>query len=285
MKRFILGAMTSALLFGPSPCVARNGEVLGGVAQILGAAAPMAMSAAEASAAKAIAKENARATLRVTEIQSETTKELAATQAEVALVQSLLSADIQRMNQQKQTDDLAQILQTKLAIRQMDQEENREKREMERELLALQVLQAERAAAMEAQKAQATLQAQLVQAGLVTGFRYQDSSSGLSVSPLSASQTGMRGFAPLIAGSTPQRRFRSLTTYSGPSDLAQFRESLAQQSPAGRWWRGESFVRRMPAFAPALVRHQAITVAERERAVIPFQSAHSAEIKTRGMRR
>ncbi len=159
-------------------------EVAGGLlgaAAITAAVSPIAIAGIQAGADKAIAGINAETTVAVAGIQSETTKYLAAAQAEVALAQAQTSMEINKINNDGQTERLGMQLAELRASREDAMAAEREKRWMEMYYNEQRLQVAKDQADANYKLAQATLQAQLVQAGLVSGSKRIDSSAGLTV--------------------------------------------------------------------------------------------------------
>lgn len=211
---------------------AEVGEALQGAASIISAVSPIATAAAEASAAKAVAASNGYASVATAAIQADTSKYLANIQAETALAQTMAAAEISRINNEGQTERLGMQLAELRAAREDSMRAEREKRMMELEYNRERIDLAKKQAEDNYKLAQATLQAQLVQAGLVSGIKYQDSSKGLTVTrTLSTNSAASLPANTVAAANTAMQP--SQTAFTGPRSETT-RRLLAAATSGGK---------------------------------------------------
>lgn len=183
-KSFMGNVVAAVLCVGAflSPAArAEIAEVGAAAAGIISSISGPVIAGIQASADKSIAATNAAATLATTQIQSDTAKYLAETQAEVALYQAETAKEINLINNNGQTERLGMQLAELRAAREDAMASEREKRRIEYEYNQQRIALAWKQADDNYKLAQATLKAQLTQAGLISGFKTQDSSSGLTV--------------------------------------------------------------------------------------------------------
>lgn len=203
----LAGFIALLTLVSAHPALAEVGEILQGVAGIAGAIAPIAVAGIQSKADVAIAGINARTAIGTTQIQAATSKELASIAAEVALAQAETSAEINKINNAGQTERLGMQLAELRAARESSMEAEREKRMYEMELNRERIALATKQADDNFKLAKATLQANLVQAGLVSGFKTMDSSKGLSVrsvlTPGGGATPAVAMGTGLVANATP----------------------------------------------------------------------------------
>jgi len=194
---------------------------LNGAAAIAGAISPIVTAGIQASADKAIAGINAETSLAVTAINSETTKYLAAANAEVALAQAQTSQAINKINNDGQTERLGMQLAEVRAAREDAMAAEREKRWIEMYYNEQRIQLAKEQADANYKLAQATLQAQLVQQGLVSGVSRIDSSAGLTVrrvgsgEPVLASTNSLSRVQGETGTSSVMRGAEGQLTFSG----------------------------------------------------------------------
>lgn len=177
-------------------------QILFGVAAIIAAIAPMVVASTQAKADVAIAGINANTQITMTKITSETSKQLADKQKEVALTQSNIAADISRFNNNAVTDRLEKQLAELRAARQDAQQAEREKRQLELEFQNQRIALAQKQADDQLKLAKETLNAQLTQAGLSQGFsNSRNAGNQLGVTNLTTSVAGAGSAGASLGGS------------------------------------------------------------------------------------
>lgn len=189
-------------------------EILMGVAAIITAIAPMVVAGIQASADVSIAKINADTTMKTAQLQADTSKYLANTQKDVALKQAQISQDISEQNNDAQTQRLnMQLVELRTAREDAQRSEN-EKRRIEQDYNRERIELAKKQAEDNLKLAKATLNSNLVQAGLVSGAKAMNSANELSVQETRLPpRSGVSGVATLgSAGQeSSQRLLASLT--------------------------------------------------------------------------
>lgn len=251
--------MISATLVSALICLTGRAEsevagALQGTAAIISAAAPIGVAAIQASADKAIAGINAQATLATTAIQSDTTKYLATAQAEVALAQSVASMEINKINNDGQTERLGMQLAEVRAAREDAMQAEREKRWIEMYYNEQRIQLAKEQADANYKLAQATLQANLVQAGLVSGVTRIDSSAGLTVT-----RSGLANGNTQVAANTSTNLANFSRVPSPSGSLSVMRGAGGQVTFSGEAPRSETSKRLLAAalggtFTPTVAR-------------------------------
>lgn len=161
------------------------GGILAGVAAIIQAAAPIGVAAIQAKADVKIAQIQTDTTKEVSYLQSDLTKDLAGKQQNIEFARIGATAEINRINNEAATDRLAMQLAEVRDARKDALQSEREKRHIEWQYNQQRIALARQQAADNYKLAQMTLNAQLVQAGLITGMRSIDSSKGLKVTRVS----------------------------------------------------------------------------------------------------
>ena len=160
-----------------------------GIAMIIKSIAPMLVAAIQAGADVNIAKINAKAQLTMTSTTADTSKYLANKQEEIALTQAGVAKEIAVENndqQRKRLDDqLAELRNAREDTRQAD----REKQAIEQHYNQVRIDLAVKASNDNVRLARETENAQLTQAGLISGF----SASSSQRNPLSVSTTTASG--------------------------------------------------------------------------------------------
>lgn len=169
-------------------------EILFGLAAIMSAAAPMVAAAIQADADKSIAKTNAETQIKLTEMTSQTSLALADQQAQIAMAQTQAAQDINAKNNQAVTDRLSLQLAQLSAARDAQIQQDEERFEYEQELNKERIALAQQQSDQNVQLAQQTLNAQLTQAGLTSGFdNSRNSGDRLSVSSVASARVGTTG--------------------------------------------------------------------------------------------
>lgn len=156
-------------------------EILMGVAAIITAIAPMVVAGIQASADVSIANINANTTIRTARLQADTSKYLADTQQDVAIKQAEMSQQISRENNAAQTERLNMQLVELRTAREDALRADEEKRAIEQAYNRERIELAKKQAADNLKLAKDTLNANLVQAGLVSGSKAMNSTNELSV--------------------------------------------------------------------------------------------------------
>lgn len=202
---------------------AESEEVLGAAA-ITSEARDMAIPWIRASTDKQIAQINADAQLQMTQITSDNSKYLAASQERTSFLQSILAQQINQQNNEAQTQRLMMMLQERAADRQMQFEMQRAEK-LEEHNLRMAELQVEKEASDEKYKLELMkLEAAKVQAGLSTGFT--NVTSQLTSTPVNGG----------IAASTPNTTVASLSpasvTKSGAATAANSSTAMGVMSPS-----------------------------------------------------
>lgn len=175
-------------------------QALFGVAAIISAIAPMVVAGIQASADKAIAKTNAQAQIKMTEITSSTSKFLSNQQKEIALTQTAASQQIAAENNARVTQRLELQLAELRAAREDQAKREREKIAIEQDLNKQRIELANKQADDNLLLAKQTLNKQLTQAGLSTGFaNSRNSGSRLQIG---RSNTAARTTNSVADGST-----------------------------------------------------------------------------------
>lgn len=163
-----------ALVLLGSLCVASTteaaGEILQSVAQILQAGAPIAVAGAQAKADVKIAEINSETQIALTQITADTQKYLADAAKDVALNQAYTAAKINEDNNNGVTERLAMQLAELRAARQDAYEAEREARRQQMIYDQQRIALAQKQAADNLLLAKMTLNAQLTQAGLSRGY-------------------------------------------------------------------------------------------------------------------
>jgi len=268
-----LTTLTCLLLSFSAHAESEVAGALNGVAAIAAAVAPIGVAAAEAAADKAIAGINAATTVEVAAIQMDTTKYLATAQAEVALAQAVMSKEINQINNDGQTERLGMQLAEVRAAREDAMAAEREKRWIEMYYNDQRIQLAKEQADANYKLAQATLQANLVQAGLISGVKRIDSSAGLTVS-----RTGMANGNTQVS-STNLANFSRVPSPSG--SLSVMRGADGQMTFSGEAPRTETSKRLLAA---ALGGKTAPTVGAREKkSVSGMIGENLSQGSTRGM--
>lgn len=159
-----------------------SAQMLFGLAAIMAAVSPMVAAAIQADADKQIAKTNANAQIKMTQISSDTSKFLADNQKQVALQQAETAKAISKENQDSATRRLqAQLNELRVARQENNQIEDKKfayQQRLDQERLALAKQQADETVRL----ANSQMRAQLSAAGVSQGFsRTINSASGVAV--------------------------------------------------------------------------------------------------------
>jgi hypothetical protein len=215
----ILLALSVLALFPAAYAVAEDGgggggagAILEGIAANIQAAAPAVIAGIQAKADVDIAKINSKAQLDMTQISADTSKFLAEKQSEVALYQAQTAKDINLINQTGQTERLEKQLSEVRAARIDARDAERERLRYEQYYNQQRIALAYKQANDNQKLARATLDSQLVQAGLKTGFTNFDSGKRLAVSNPFMTGVGASGTSAAVAGAA--NAFRSPATRS-----------------------------------------------------------------------
>lgn len=178
-------------------------EILMAIAAIIAAIAPMVVASIQAEADKAIAKINADTTIKTAQMQADTSKFLANVQKDVALQQAAISQQITKQNNDAQSQRLNMQLAELRSAREDAKQAEKEKRQIELQYNQERIALAKKQADDNVKLAKQTLNANLTQAGLVSGVTSKNSSNSLSVSKAGLStSTPQSGAAtnPALAG-------------------------------------------------------------------------------------
>lgn len=157
-------------------------SALYGAASVIGSIAPTVTSGIQASADMHNADVAARTAEMQTRVAMETTKYLSTAQTFTTLAQTMATLNINRINQQGETDRLAMQLGVLRENREAQFKLEREKLALEWELNRAKIDLAMRQSQANYQLARMQLQMEMVKAGLSTGFVTKNSGSGLTVS-------------------------------------------------------------------------------------------------------
>ena len=167
-------------------------EILMGLAAIIAAIAPIVAAAIQADADKKIAKINADAAEKQTEITADTSKYMANKQEEIALNQANIAKNISQQNNDAQTKRLDNQLAELRSARQDARSAEEEKQNIEKQYNQERIDLAQKQSNDNLKLAKETLDANLTQAGLTSGFtNAQSSSARLSVASVSRSGKSM----------------------------------------------------------------------------------------------
>ncbi|NDC24398.1 MAG: hypothetical protein EBZ49_09765, partial [Proteobacteria bacterium] len=171
------------------------GELLFGVAAIMGAVAPMVVASQQANAQKQQAQIEANAQIQQTQIQTQTSKDLAQLSAQTAMAQADASRQVAQMNNDAQT----QRLQLNLAAAQAQRDEERqakvEQQNYQRQLEAQRLAIADRQANESIRLAQENLEAQKLRMAL--GLSDQTNQTGGRT--LQSMTANSQSVSPLVA--------------------------------------------------------------------------------------
>ncbi len=190
-------------------------EILMAIAMIIAAIAPMVVASIQANADKAIAKINADTTLKTAQMQADTSRFLANTQKDVALQQSAISQQIAKQNNDAQSQRLNMQLAELRSAREDAQKAEQEKRQIEMKYNQDRIDLAKKQADDNVKLAKETLNANLTQAGLVSGVVSKNSTNSLSVTKAGLSSTRPSSNSLASAGGSGGFGGSSLPTTGG----------------------------------------------------------------------
>jgi len=180
---------------GGSEGGSKAAEILMAIAAIIAAIAPMIVASIQAEADKAIAKINADTTIKTAQMQSDTSKFLANVQKDVALQQAQISQQITKQNNDAQSQRLNMQLAELRSAREDAKQAEQEKRQIELQYNQERIALAKKQADDNVKLAKQTLNANLTQAGLVSGVTSKNSSNSLTVAKAGLTSTPQSGSA------------------------------------------------------------------------------------------
>lgn len=185
------------------------GEALMGAAGIIGATGQMVSAGIQAQADVSIAKTNADASIKMSEITADNSKYLADSQERTNFFQSMVAMSINKQNNEAQTERLSMQLQEIAANRTMQYQLESEKRKEEYRLNMMKLQLAQREADDNYKLELMKLQAAKVQAGLSTGFK--DVTKSLTSTPV--------GTGTQVASTSPVKS--SINTATSPTTMSK----------------------------------------------------------------
>ncbi len=191
--RYLSAALLCALplLFSASPALAA-GEVLFGIAGIVGAIGNLASIGASVK----VAEIEAQKSVATTRIVEDTSLFLSSANARVALEQTYAAERINAYNQDSTTKRLDSQLASLASANQSKMELERERFQDQRELNTMQMALKWKQADANFELAKMSLSSQLVQAGLSTGFVSKNSGAALASTNLTQGNAGLVAAQP-----------------------------------------------------------------------------------------
>lgn len=194
------------------------GQILFGIAAIIGAVAPMIVASQEAQSQQNIAQTQAQAQIQQAEIQTSTQKEMAQMSAQTALAQAQTQQQVAKMNNDAQTERL----QINLAA---SQQQRNEQRQAEGEQLTLQRQLEAQKVALAMQKADQDI---LMARQSLEAQKLQMAASGSS--PSSNANAATTAGSPIAAALAAQAVGESTTGTNSSNAVAGLRTTSAKSA-------------------------------------------------------